>query len=302
MRDFLFWLCLAGLVCSGGAQEGNAGSYLLPQIVFVGDQGRLVYPLASDFPAGPLLSGDSIVLDMPEQLPQSPGVVISRVELEVREGHGARLLVDFKAYVPGRVELPPIKIGPHTFTGLEFTVTSILRSGMTLSGPADPLAVPGTLALIYGAVLGIITLILLAAAAGVWGRRRFRDVLERSRRRRLIRAMGRNLKRLRTALTKGASGDEEILSFFSAEFRKFLGFFAEKDCRAMAPSEFLSLFPQETQETALFSGRFLCDLFRRCDILRFSGNRIDRGDVIDLVETAGSFVDALGRSEKEGAA
>jgi hypothetical protein len=295
----LFWVCLAGLVCSAGAQEGDA-PYLLPRIIFVGDQGRLVYPLGPQFPAeNP--SADNLVLDSPEQLPRSPDVVITRVELDTR-GPGARLLVDFKAYVPGRVELPPIKAASHTFTGLEVTVTSILRSGTALSGPAAPLVVPGTMLLIYGVVFGILALGLLAVLGGLWGRRRFGRALERRRRRRLIRTMGRGLKRLRAALIKGACGNEEVLAFFSSEFRKFLSFFAGTDCRAMAPGEFLpvSLFPEE--EPARFSGRFLCDLFRRCDVLRFSGNGISRGDVIDLVETAGGFVDALGSGEKGGAA
>jgi hypothetical protein len=205
------------------------------------------------------------------------------------------LLVDFQAYVPGTITLPPIEIASHTFAGLEVTISSILsveQQGMVLSGPAEPLAAPGTAALIYGAILGIILLLLALALGSVWGRTRLGGFAERLRRQRVIRAMGRTLKRLR-AFSPGR--DAEILETLSRDFRILLGMLTGINCRAMVPSEFLAL-----DGAGLAPGpEAVANLFRRCDALRFSGEGIEREAVFSLLDEFKTLAGLLDAAEKD---
>jgi hypothetical protein len=170
MRRFLLLLLiLPGFpVLPQESASGDKAPYLIPQTIFVGDKGRLVVPLEPGTVAVGFEGADA-------NLPRTPDLLISRAEL-VRRGAAVLLLVDFQAFAPGRIELPPIEIAlkengaSHTFTGLEVTVSSILemeQRGMVLSGPAEPLAAPGTAAMIYGTILGII-LLLLALTLGAF--------------------------------------------------------------------------------------------------------------------------------------
>jgi hypothetical protein len=262
--------------------------YLIPQTVFVGDKGRLALPL------GPAFAGLEAAVIQGASLPRSGDLVINRVELE-RRGAAATLLVDFQAYVPGRVTLPPIEIASHTFSGLEVTISSILpaeRQGMILSGPAEPLAAPGTAALIYGSVLGILLLLLALTLGSVWGRTRLRYFAERFKRRRVIRAMGRTLKRLRAA---SPGRDSEIPEILSRDFRVFLGIFTGTNCQAMVPSEFLAL----DNLGGAARPEAVADLFRRCDTLRFSGRDIGRDAALALLDEFKALAALLGAAEKD---
>jgi hypothetical protein len=292
MRRFLWALLVLPLVpLYSQTLPGDGEPYTIPQTIFVGDKGRLALPLGSIFAGleprviqGPLL-------------PRSKDLVIHRVELEKRGG-AATLLVDFQGYVPGRITLPPIEIATHTFSGLEVTISSILsveQRGMVLSGPAEPLAAPGTAALIYGAILGIILLLLALTLGSLWGRTRLGDFAERLRRRRVIRAMGRTLNGLRAA---PPGGEAAILETLSRDFRVFLGMLTGINCRAMVPSEFLALHGPVSggalwPETA-------ADLFSRCDALRFSGKGIGRETVFTLLDEFKALAGLLDAAEEDG--
>jgi hypothetical protein len=303
-----FLLLLLLLIYPGEAQEEEGGDdspYTIPQTIFVGDRGRLVIPLGSAFSGS-----EGGVLEGPEGLPRSDDLVISRVELE-RRGNISRLLIDFQAYAPGIIELPPVEIASYTFTGLEINISSILDTrpqGMVLSGPAPPLSAPGTAVMIYGTALGIIGLFLLLVLGRIWGLPRLRSLGRRFRRRRMIRSMGRILRRLRNALLKDKSGTAggdlagKILGRISREFRTFLGLLSGENCRAMVPREFLGLpllagFPEDPDEA--LSGKFLCDIFRRCDTLRFSGDGVEGAAVIGVLDDFKRITDALDRGERE---
>jgi hypothetical protein len=222
------------------------------------------------------------------------------VELEQR-GASVRLIIDFQAFVPGRIALPPIEIASHVYTGLEIVISSILQveqRGMVLSGPAEPLAAPGTAVLIYGTILGIILLLLALTLTGFWGRSRLKDFTERFRRRRVIRAMGRTIKQLRAAMAGVEPGREgEILETLSGEFRTGLGILTGTNCRAMVPREFLAL-PALGAGYAL-SPPALSELFRRCDTLRFSGAGIEQAAVGRLLDAFKDMADLLAAAEKE---
>jgi hypothetical protein len=303
----VFLILLLLLRYSGEAQEGEGrgdSPYSIPQTIFVGDRGRLVVPLGSAFSGS-----EGRIFRGPEELPQSEDLVITQVELE-RRGGMSRLLIDFQAYAPGIIELPPIEIASYTFTGLELTISSILDAGpqgKVLSGPTPPLAAPGTAVMIYGTVLGILGFFLLLVLGRIWGLSRLRNLGMRFRRRRRIRAMGKILRRLRSTLLKDRSGpagggpEAEILGHISREFRVFLGLLCGMNCRAMVPREFLalpSLTGSPEDHDAVLSGEFLCDIFYRCDTLRFSGAGIKGDEVLDILDDFKRVTDALDYRER----
>jgi hypothetical protein len=271
--------------------------YLIPQTVFVGDLGRLVYPLKDT-----VLPEKSLILDMPRDLPKAKDLIITRIELDHREGD-ARLLIDFQAFAPGLISLPPVEIASRSFTGLEIKVTSILESDedLVLSPPAPPLAVPGTILIIYGAVFAAIVVILGAVFGGLWYGNRLDYFRIRGLRRRALRNIWKILRRIRFALGRNKTEEGEALTLVSLEFRDFLSCFSGMNCRAMVPGEFMglpSLFPPEEGKTSSDTGGFLRDLFRRCDILRFSGGVIDRGMAFSVMEDIRNFVSALEKAER----
>jgi hypothetical protein len=293
-----------GVVSSSGGGKGKDAPYLIPQTVFVGDRGRLVFPLGSAF------SGvENRVIQGIENLPQSGDLVIHRVEL-VHRADSAQLLIDFQAYVPGIVKLPPIEIASYTFRDFEVNITSILgpsdRRDLVLSGPADLLAAPGTAMMIYGAILLLIGGLFALTLGRFWGKTRLPALRERFRRRRIIRAMGKSLRRLRNNLSKERSGlstdgnnDREILAELSRGFRTFMGLLTRENCRAMVPREFLSLPSLGGGE--YLTGDFISSLFRRCDILRFSGGAVEKTEVLGLLDDFKRFTAALDKAEREKA-
>ncbi|MDR2403587.1 MAG: hypothetical protein LBD78_06110 [Spirochaetaceae bacterium] len=283
------------------------GSYLIPQRVFVGDRGQLVFPLGGAFAGVP-----ETLIDSPEFLPRLPDLVIFRVELENRGG-APRLLIDFTAYTPGVIELPPIEIASFVFTDLRVEIGSILAGEddpMVLSGPASFLPAPGTTILIYGTVMGFILLILGVIAGMIWGVPGLRRFLEKTRRRWLIGSMKRILWQLQDLQAKrGSAGDGEIVARLSAEFRTFLCLVTGINCRVLVPREFLSLSipgagaDRGAADSGALSGEFLRDFFSRCDTLRFSGMAIGAGDVRCLLDGAAIFIKALegaGRNRPAG--
>ncbi|MDR2069959.1 MAG: hypothetical protein LBP81_00875 [Treponema sp.] len=294
MRSLFLLFFLSFLIFPGTARDADIRTdeaYLIPQMVFVGDPGRLALPLGTALPE---LKG--AVLDDPGRLPSAPGLIITRVELESR-GETRRLIVDFRAFTPGVIELPPIEIASVTFTGLKVNVASILEAeggALVLSGMAPPLAVPGTMGIIYGTALGIVLCITVFFLLIFKGGRVFRLWREKFRRRRILWSMGRSLRYLRAVLDKGGQVKApEVLDKLSAEFKTFLGLFTGMNCRAMTGEEFLFL-PSLTPEP---SGPFLRDFFRRCDALRFSGVEIESGSAAELLDQAKDFI---GKMEKYG--
>jgi hypothetical protein len=264
--------------------------------VFVGDAGRLVLPL------GPVFAGvKGAVVEAPEALPRVKDLVISRIELENR-GISPRLLIDFVAYAPGIIDLPPVKIASFTFTDMRVRIASILEAegnSPVLSGPAAPLSAPGTPALIYGAVLGGILFFLLLITGLLWGLPWFRLCREEARRRLALRTMDRILRQQRNNLLKRKAGEEKlILMRISSEFRSFLALVTGRNCRALVPREFIGLPLPPSGEEAL-SGRFLAGIFRDCDTLRFRGGVVEEAAVLGLMDRIKVFVEALGRAGRE---
>jgi hypothetical protein len=314
-----------GEASSPGKIAAGADSYLVPQTIFVGDKGQLVTPLGQIF-----LAAAPFVNTAPETIPQGENLVIRRVELEHRNG-SARLLIDFIPYAPGTLNFPPVVISfpgtePQTITGLSAQVASILDpQEASLSDPAPPLAVPGTGLIVYGTSAAILLVLLAAAGAGIWGRTHFAAYRERFRRRRLLRAMDRYLRWLRTGEAAESSSPGELFSKLSAEFREFLTLFTGINCRVLTPSEFsevkvLSSKREEVKSkkdekgaastslpltsyflpftSSLLSGTYLSDLFHRWENVRFSGRSVGQEDLSAVLDEVKVFIVALDTAER----
>jgi hypothetical protein len=284
----LFLLLLAGAPGWGSAQE----AYLIPQTIFVGDRGRLVVPLGQAF-----MTAEAFVRAAPEKLPETADLVITRIELERKDGP-PRLFIDFIPYAPGILSLPALAIpvpGGNTLelSGLKAAVASILSpQEATLSAPAPPLSAPGTGVIIYGTSAGILLVLFLAIGLTVWGRRNFASLWERFRRRRLLRIMTRFLKRMDAeSLSDKTKNPAEFLSLLSGQFREFLSLFTGTDCRPLTAEEFLSL---------PFYPDLLCAFFRGCDRLRFSGGVIEPRDLAAALGEVRRFIDILVKAEAAG--
>jgi hypothetical protein len=250
-------------------------------------------------------TADPFVIDDPAKLPQGVNLHLHRLELELWGGV-PRLLLDFTAYIPGTLEIPPLLVSPASgntgIRGLKVTIASILAAdgeSLILSNPAQPLPVPGTMFIIYGTVTGIILLLLALIGGSLWGRRNFGDILERIRSRRLIKLMGKIERRLRNKLLKGGGDYGEVLKTLSMELRSFLGSLSGLNCRAMTAGEFVS-FPVPGEQagkvgTAL-TGEYLGTLFHQMDRLRFSGEGIEKDAVIGILDGVKLFIDTLAQA------
>lgn len=272
--------------------------YLIPQTVYVGDRAALVIPLENPFPGRLPLSGEP---------PSLPDLVIHRIQLESR-GERSQLVIDFTAYAPGLLELPPLEIGGMSFTGLRIEIASILGAGeeaAVFSPPAAPLAIPGTGFLIYGTMTGAILLILGVFWALWWVPRRMEDWLKKRRRKGLLVSLAGMERRIRRELVRGtttAFQRGERLNALTGEFRSFLSLFTGENCRAMTAGEFSRFSPlgEWGPADSPLGADFLGAFFRRCDNLRFSGAGISAGDLLDILGNLRRFIAALNAALAEG--
>jgi hypothetical protein len=290
------------------AQDGARGAaeaYLVPQTVFVGDRCRLVVPL------GQLFAGEEpFVREAPGELPKAGDLVINRIELEKRNGE-PRLLIDFVPFAPGILTLPDIVPGKRplsrfeletlTIRGLKAEVASILVPGdSSLSNLAPPLHAPGTSLVIYGGAAGILLALFLGIGVSFWGRRHFSELLERFRRRRLLRAMKRFLIRMGAQAALKKDGEAAgLFALLSGEFREFLTLFTGVNCRVLTPAEFGSLEPGCFSRTAsdFLKKDYLKKLFNNWELLRFSGSALGLDELFGVLKEVKAFVTELERLE-----
>ena len=297
------------------AQTRTEAPYLIPQIIFVGDSGRLIVSIGRAY-----ARVEPFVWDNSDKLPETPDLVIRRIELERRSGV-SRVLIDFVAYAPGTLSLPPIEFPQDanvpSIMGLEVQVASILDpSQMVLTEPAPPLAVPGTSLLVYGTLVLVLFLLAMGIVISVWGRHHFRDFFEQLRRKYLLRKMRRFLHTLNHQCrfevssnfkinSSGISPHEKSLApaFYltrlSTEFREFLTQFTGINCRSLTAVEFRGITFEELSPRFAPGPDYLCDLFRSWDILRFSGRGMEMADLfVAMVETE-KLLSTLDRAESE---
>jgi hypothetical protein len=274
---FLVFTCAAGF-----AQDKNAGAFMVPSTVYVGDRAAIVLPLP-----GFAVKEDSETASI---VPASADIDIHRALLE-RRPLGSRLTVEFTAYSPGVLELPPIVIAGEVFSGLKVEISSVLEhgaSGTVLSGPAPPLAVPGTSLLVYGSIISILFSLSIAFWVLFWGRKRIKAWLAAWEKKRLLIGMRGIEKRLRRSLARGDDTYRNILDALSREFRGFLSHFTGEHCRAMTALEFANIELQINKE-------FLKNFFKRCDGIRFGGGEINKKDAMSMFDDLREFLTGLGR-------
>jgi hypothetical protein len=277
----LFLLPLV-FICTEIFAQNRYNTYMIPPKVYLGDRASLVLPLPG--------SADNDAEIPFALIPPSQYIDIYSVTLE-RRPRGSRLVVEFSAYTPGFLELPPLEIAGEIFIGLTIEISSILESGVSgtvLSGPALPLAVPGTSLLVYGTTGIVLLSVLLALCFFFRGRGWMNTWITKWRRRQLLVSMLRIEKRLRKALIRGISR-REILDNLSGEFRSFLAWYTGVNCRAMTAAEF-SMSGMLEQSNGLPEGEFLGSFFNRCDSLRFSGGKIIDDDALAIFDELKSYL------------
>jgi hypothetical protein len=283
-----FFVLLSAFACIGAiAQDRNADAFMVPTRVYVGDRAAIVLPLP-----GFVMKTDS---ETASAVSQAVDIDIHRAILE-RRPIGSRLTVEFTAYAPGILELPSIAIAGEVFSDLTIEISSILEhdaSGTVLSGPALPLAIPGTSLLVYGTIISILFSLSLVFWVLFWGRARIKGWLASWKKKRLLAGMQGIEKRLRKTLAKGDDTYRNILDALSREFRGFLSHFTGERCRAMTALEFANIELQINRE-------FLKDFFRRCDGIRFGGVEINKNDALSMLDDLKQFLAALyKRKEKK---
>jgi hypothetical protein len=289
-KSFVCFCFLLAAVCAGGySQERQQASYMVPPKVYVGDRASLIVPLT-----GFLGSGD---IELPRsEFPVSAEIDFHRVAVERRPG-GSRLVIEFSAYVPGLLEVPPFEISGDIFKGLKIEILSILgrdESDTILSGTASTLAIPGTGVLIYGTLSGIILLMILTLFVLLRGRKLMEGLVAVWRRKRLIATMRRIERNLRKAMAKDTDL-REILNKLSAEFRSFFSFLTGENCRAMTAGEIGRLMSL----LEIHDGPFLEGFFSRCDGFRFRGGKIDGGETLALLDDLRAYLQVMGERKSE---
>ena len=314
-RGFLLFSLFLFLPSFVSAQTRTEAPYLIPQIIFVGDPGRLVVPLGRAF-----ARVEPFVWEKPEKLPEAPDIVFQRMELE-RRGNVSRLIIDFIPYAPGLLSIPPLEFRSQdanaqqnevlTLSGLEINVASILGSSqIVLAEPASPLAVPGTSLLVYGTMVLILFLLAMGIVVSLWGRNHFREFLERLRRRFLLRNMVRFLRRLSQECRLAKNANPAVyLTRLSTEFREFLSLFTGVNCRSLTAGEFLEITSQgntfhgtsfrEPFPASVLGPSYLCELFRYWDVLRFSGRGMEMADLFVAMTETEKLITTLDKAETE---
>jgi len=287
---FCFIVCIL-LRITAFAQDwqhtNKYGAYTVPSKVYVGDRANLMLPLSG------ITGHEEINTGL---IPSSPDIDIHHIALERRPG-GSFLKIEFSAYTPGTLELPLFDIGGKIFSGLTVEISSILEpdeSGMVLSGPALPLAIPGTSFLIYGTISSGILLMLLLIWALFRGRAQMKGWLAALKRMWMLVSMLDTEKRLRKALAKGIAC-RNILDVLSTEFRNFLACFTGENCRAMTAVEIGRL------GGSMPDSEFLGKFFSRCDGIRFSGDEINGDEILAMLGDLRNFLVTLGRSMRKKA-
>jgi hypothetical protein len=269
---------------------------MVPPKVYVGDQATLVLPLTGFTGTVPDPEGEG----RPIPIPPHEEIDIHRISVEKRPG-GSRLILEFTAFAPGILELPPLEIGEEIISGLKIEIASILEqgeSGFVLSGPAPPLAIPGTSFLVYGTISAIVLLLLTSIWVLLWGRRRINGWLLAWRRKVLLVSMLRIEKRLRKSLIKGESR-RGTLDTLSSEFRTFLAYFTGANCRAMTAEELGRLSASLPADNIYFpdKGEFPGAFFNRCDKIRFNGSEISEGETLSLLDSLAGFLLDMNKSK-----
>ncbi|MDR3325381.1 MAG: hypothetical protein LBS82_05290, partial [Spirochaetaceae bacterium] len=290
LRLALSLLSLPLILAGAGEAAVKSSPYQIPQTIYIGDRGLLVYPLDAFFFNQDPRKTESIPI--PGDAASARDVVIHSISIE-----RGRLIVDFQPFRTGVVDLPPIVVHGQTVSGLAARVSSILEDsgGSTvLSAAALPLNAPGALWIISALVFAVLLAAALALVFLFHGGSFFVKLKRKLRHRRTIRQMQRSIKGLKTNLDKNNIGAQTALTGITNELRTFMDAYFNIRCRSMVPREFLDIaFPAGLDVGEPYTPRYFHQFFTNCDTIRFSGETVSAASVQDIVGQVERFVAAV---------
>jgi len=288
-RVAAFFLFLIIITANSFAQ--NLNTILIPRHIYIGDPATLVLQL----PPATANSPDIIITPGSEFLPSDPDIDFHKITLEQRIT-GSRLLVEFTPFITGFIELPVIEIEDKQFTGLTVTVNTLIddKTSPVLSGHASTLAIPGTAVIIYSSLALLVFLLIFTFWFIFKGRAFIKRFTEKWKRRRQFNMMRKMEKQLHRNILNGTD-KRIVLDTLSFEFRNFLSYLTDCNCRAMTASEFETLPRMCPGHIITHEDRpaVLQVFFRTCDNLRFSGTSVDSENLIQLLSDMRVFIDIL---------
>lgn len=229
--------------------------YQVPQTVYVGDRAHLVLPSVAQED-----------WEISAALASTPSLHIHRIA-SVK----GRLSIDFTAFSTGTIDIPSLDTPEGKLTGLQVHIASISEGGSgILSGPSSPLPVPGTSALLYGIIAGIIVFSFIFVVSTNWRRRSFRLIFKKLFHYYLILKMNRFLKKMQRSTP---SDLQDALCLLHTELRLFVSRITGIDCRCLSVTEITEVL-----------GADFASLINRFDTLRFSGLQVTTTDFYALIK------------------
>ncbi|GMO45435.1 MAG: hypothetical protein Ta2G_00320 [Termitinemataceae bacterium] len=279
--------------------QNSSAQYQVPQTIYVGDKGKLIYPI-SQFSG--ITPNAKISL---EETDNEDGygdgdetlntyIIIRNMELD----KGAKnLIIEFQAYRTGTVSVPPIIIGEQKLSGLQVHISSLIEAGnstMVLSAPAAPLASEGTFFIITTIILGVILVFLLIYFFWKHGFKLFLFLNTNAKAFFLIYSISIFIKHLQKNLAKDKIEHLQAIRDLSSHLRIFFSKLLDIQCTAMVSDEFLSLeIPYDNKEAVQGLKECLCDFFKKGDSLRFSGEAITSDSVNDMISLAKNILETV---------
>ncbi|MCX7654924.1 MAG: hypothetical protein N2Z76_00150 [Treponemataceae bacterium] len=222
------WIMTGGWLYPQNQGQGYTVQ-LVPSVVSVGDRARVYLTVPNPTTIPPER------VDLKGPLPKSPDLVLFRVEL-VPGNKFSTILIDFAAYRPGNVLLPPLIIGPFTLKNVSIPIASVLseeKGDLVLAPYKHPLWAPGTvlfLSLVGGGALLTVGLLIGIPTRGPVILLQYREA--RKRKKALL-----SLQRLVRALATREFLDVEDCSLLVQTLRIYLRDRAEWDCFALTTRE-----------------------------------------------------------------
>ncbi|MDR2601394.1 MAG: hypothetical protein LBC53_02935 [Spirochaetaceae bacterium] len=271
--------------------------YQIPGEIYVGDSGKLVFPLDDFF----LNTNNGGVTW--EEAPDG-SVTILAAEINRNAGN---ITVTFQAWRTGAVMFPAIIIGGEKLSGLQANINSVLEkegASIALLPQKEPLAAPGAFWIISLFVFIIFIFAALVVFVIIYGKNIYKILYDSSKVRRPRARVMRSIKKLKNKLKKDRIQTGEFLAAICREFRVFISILHTIDCYALTPNEFYGL--------NIAGRRRLSAFLSSADEMRFSGRERGKDEALVFADemekeverqcgvyTRASFNGAGGESAKD---
>ena len=298
------------------ARQPEISSYLIPETVYVGDHGRLVISLGSNFiSAEPFVYTaleDLIKKDDSASLEIFNDINILRIELEQKLITGGQkqtsyepnLYIDFIPYKTGTIFLPAIILPSNQdieIKGISFNIASVLKpNDSSLADQYGTIALPGTGLMLFIFLAVVLTILFLLMRGNFLIKKYFYPLRQKIYKKKLLREMDNTILLLKLDYRKDKN-PEHLFSILSGKFRGFLSLFTGVDCRTQTPVEFREInFPlilDNSEKTPLpvevIDREYLADLFSRWELIRFGGYKNINANLQNKISFKDAFLNAL---------